>query len=231
MIIKGKIALVTGASRGVGQQIAIGLAKEGCNLILHARKISNLEKTLSLIGEYNVEVFTVEAELNDISQIKSMISVIEDNNKTVDILYNNAAIMTSWSDNVWDVDINDWEQSFKVNLYAMVTLINHFAPKMIANKYGRIINTTSGIEKQPQLAPYSASKAAVDKYTQDLIEKLKGTGVIINTLDPGWLKTDLGGEHADHEVETVRNGAIVPAKFDSDDKYQGLMVRAQEYNK
>ena len=79
---------------------------------------------------------------------------------------------------------------------------------------GRVINLSSGIRDTPHLAPYSVSKAAVDKYTLDLAAELKGTGVIASTLDPGWIKTDMGGNQADNEVETVLPGALVPVLID-----------------
>ncbi len=70
---------------------------------------------------------------------------------------------------------------------------------------------TSAIRDIPQLAPYSVSKAAVDKYTQDLAAELHCSNVLVNTLDPGWLRTDMGGPNADHDVTTVLPGALAPA--------------------
>ena len=77
--------------------------------------------------------------------------------------------------------------------------------------FGRIINLTSGIQNQPDLSPYSVSKAAIDKYTRDIAFELKNDNVLVNYLDPGWLKTDLGGPNAWFTVETVLPGALVPA--------------------
>ena len=71
-------------------------------------------------------------------------------------------------------------------------------PAMVERGFGRIINLSSGIRDIPQLAPYSVSKAAVDKYTSDLAAELRGSNVLVNGLDPGWLKTDLGGPDADY---------------------------------
>lgn len=87
---------------------------------------------------------------------------------------------------------------------------------MIENGFGRVINLTSGIKDLPELAPYGASKWAVNKLTDNLAIKLNDTGVRINTLDPGWLRTDLGGENADHPVEAVLPGALAPALIEDD---------------
>jgi len=87
---------------------------------------------------------------------------------------------------------------------------------MIENGFGRVINVTSGIKDQPELAPYGASKWAVNKLTEDIAAKLVNTGVRINTLDPGWLRTDLGGPNADHPVEATLPGALAPALVEDD---------------
>ena len=128
----------------------------------------------------------------------------------VDILYNNAAIQNDWQ-SVWEISRDTWEATFQVNVHALVAMCNAFAPGMVKRGYGRIINSTSAIKNIPQLAPYSVSKAAVDKYTQDLATELRGTNVLVNALDPGWLRTDMGGPEACHDLATVLPGALVPA--------------------
>jgi NAD(P)-dependent dehydrogenase (short-subunit alcohol dehydrogenase family) len=87
---------------------------------------------------------------------------------------------------------------------------------MIENGFGRVINLSSGIMNQPELAPYGASKWAVNKLTDDIAFKLRNTKVRINTLDPGWLRTDMGGTNAEHPVEAVLPGALAPALIDDD---------------
>jgi NAD(P)-dependent dehydrogenase (short-subunit alcohol dehydrogenase family) len=101
---------------------------------------------------------------------------------------------------------------------------------MVKREWGRVVNLTSGIKETPQLAPYSVSKAAVDKYTKDLASQLKNTNVLVNGLDPGWIKTDLGGQNADHELETVLPGALVPALL-KDKSGGGVIYKAQDYNR
>lgn len=214
--LKGKNALITGSSRGAGQQIALGLAKLGCNVIVHGRTAESCSKTMELLTEFPVSVHSVHGELSDEKQVNELIQQVRELNITIDILYNNAAIMTPYYENFWDHSWEDWTETFKVNVMAMYSLCGAFIPGMIGRGFGRVINLTSGIKDQPELAPYGASKWAVDKLTDDLAIKLKGTGVRINTLDPGWLRTDLGGEHADHPVEAVLPGALAPALIEDD---------------
>jgi 3-oxoacyl-[acyl-carrier protein] reductase len=214
--LHGKRALVTGSSRGVGQQIALGLAQLGANIIVHARKAGNAKSTIEMLKKYPVEVHCVEGDLGNEDDITQITNRIIDQFGGVDILYNNAAIMSSFRENYLKHSKSAWENTFQVNVYAMYNLCAAFIPGMIMRRYGRIINLTSGIKDQPELLPYSASKAAVDKLTQDIAVKLEGTNVKINRLDPGWLKTDMGGQEAHHPVEAVLPGALVPALIDSD---------------
>ncbi len=214
--LKGKNALITGSSRGVGQQLALGLAKLGCNVILHGRSSESCAKTLELLKEFPVSVYCIFGELSDETQVSDLIEQVKDLGINVDILYNNAAIMTPYYKDYWNHSWEEWTATFKVNVMAMYSLCAAFIPGMIERGFGRVINLTSGIKDQPELAPYGASKWAVDKLTDDLAIKLKDTGVRINTLDPGWLRTDLGGENADHPVEAVLPGALAPALVDDD---------------
>lgn len=214
--LKNKNALITGSSRGIGQQIAQALAKLGCNIVVHGRTQQSCTKTLDLLKEYNINVYCVYGELSEESQVSQLIKQVQNLKIRIDILYNNAAIMTPRHDDYWKHSWEEWMLTFKVNVFAMYSLCGAFIPAMIENGYGRVINVTSGIMDQPELAPYGASKWAVNKLTEDIASKLEDTGVRINTLDPGWLQTDLGGKNAEHPVEAVLPGALAPALIEDD---------------
>lgn len=223
-----KNALITGSSRGIGQQIALGLAKLGCNIVVHGRTKESCSKTIELLKKYDVSVYCVYGELSEEVKVNQLIKQVKDLNISIDILYNNAAIMTTFHDEIWNHTWEEWTETFKVNVFAMYSLCGAFIPAMIENGFGRVINLTSGIKHTPQLAPYGASKWAVDKLTDDIACRLENTGVRINTLDPGWLRTDLGGEHADHPVEAVMPGALAPAIIE-DDGANGQFFSAIEH--
>ena len=227
--IKGKNALITGSSRGIGQQIAQGLAKLGCNIIVHGRTKESCTKTLEILKKYKVNTYRVYGELSEESQVNKLITKVKNLNISVDILYNNAAIMTPRHEDYWSHTWGEWMETCKVNVFAMYSLCAAFIPAMIKNGFGRVINLTSGIKDQPELAPYGASKWAVDKLTDDIASKLKNTGVRINTLDPGWIRTELGGKNAEHPVEAVLPGALAPALID-DDGPNGQFFSAIDHN-
>jgi NAD(P)-dependent dehydrogenase (short-subunit alcohol dehydrogenase family) len=226
--LDGKWALVTGSSRGIGQQVAIGLAEHGCNIVVHGRTAEHCTETLKRLEKQSVNCFCVPGELGSPEGEAAVIEAVNAGCPQLDILYNNAAIMSPWKDSIFDIPTNDWHSAFEVNLHAIIRLCNAFIPGMVERVWGRVVNVTSGIKDTPQLSPYSVSKAALDKYTQDMAFELKDSGVIVNTMDPGWLKTDLGGEHADHEVCTVLPGAIVPVLLDEAAE-SGRMYSAQDY--
>jgi 3-oxoacyl-[acyl-carrier protein] reductase len=228
--LQNKWALITGSSRGIGQQIALGLAQEGCNIIVHSRKLENTQSTLNLIKPFQIKTLSVSGELGNVTEETSFMNKIIDEIGHVDILYNNAAIMSVWKDSIFSIDQTEWHKIFEVNFFSMVRICNIFIPIMSQRGWGRVINLSSGIKGTPQLAPYSVSKAAVDKYKKDLSSQLKNTNVLVNALDPGWLKTDLGGKNADFEVATVLPGALVPALLENFSE-SGVIYKAQDYNK
>ena len=225
--IRGKWALVTGASRGIGRQVSLALADQGCNVVLHSRDLSNTAALAAEVASKGVEVRQVEAELASTDDVSAMLKELLLNGPPIDIVYNNAAIMTSYYSEWLSVPADDLRLSFEVNVTALIHICHALIPGMVGRGWGRIINVTSGIADQPELIAYAVSKAAVDKFVYDTVGKLEGTGVLMNLLDPGWLRTDLGGPNAPNSVESVIPGALVPALIN--DGTAGKLFRAQDY--
>lgn len=225
--VTGKYALITGSSRGIGQQIAIGLADLNCNVILHGRTKESCATTAGLLKDKGVRVFVVYGDLSRENQVHDLINQVHDLNVPLDILYNNAAIMTPYRVNHLEHTYQDWTESMNVNVTAPYLLCTAFIPKMVERGFGRIVNVVSGITHEPELAPYAASKAALIKLTDDLASKYKDVAVRINMLDPGWLRTDLGGEFAHNAVEDVMPGALAPALVENDGA-NGQLFKALE---
>ncbi|MBR5444990.1 MAG: SDR family oxidoreductase [Clostridia bacterium] len=225
--VKGKWALVTGASRGIGYLAAKLLAEQGCNLILHSREESHTEKILAEVQALGVEARTAAAELSDLGEVQAMLDAIDAMGVQVDIVLNNAGLQVGYRTEYFDTPVSDYTISFNVNTIAPAMICNHFMPGMVSRGFGRIVNTTSGIRYQPEQAGYSASKAALDKITIDLGSKVEGTDVMINLTDPGWCRTDLGGPHAPCAPESAMPGYVVG--IFADDKKSGRYLGAQSF--
>ncbi|MDA3900254.1 MAG: SDR family NAD(P)-dependent oxidoreductase [Spirochaetes bacterium] len=226
--IENRWALVTGASRGVGFRVAQALASKGAKVILHSRSKSG---TAELLQQLRLKGCTVEQVEGDLKDAKALDSVIEDVKKItdgkLDILYNNAAIMTTYRD-IYTVTVDEYQSSFMVNCVAPAKLCDAFVPGMLERNFGRIVNVTSGISDQPQLMAYSCSKAALDRYVRDMLPTLADSDVLMNLMDPGWLRTDLGGEKAPNDPDSVLPGALVPVLLDQKEG-SGQLYCAQDY--
>lgn len=225
--VKGKWALITGASRGIGYLTALFMADMGCNLVLHSRKPENTEKVLREVKEKGVEAVAVSAELTDLEAVEKMLADIDALGVDIDIVLNNAGLQIAYRTDFFTTPVSDYIESYKINTVAPAMICYHFMPKMIEKGFGRIVNTTSGIRLEPEQAGYSASKAALDKITIDLGSKVQGTDVMINLTDPGWCRTDLGGPNAPNAPESTIPGIVVGAFVD--DKKSGRLLGAQEF--
>lgn len=225
--VKGRWALITGASRGIGYLTAKFMAEQGCNLILHSRKPEHAVKVLEEVTALGVKAYSVSAELSDLDSVKAMLEKIDAKGTLVDIVLNNAGLQIAYRNEYFKTPVSDYTESFKINTIAPAMICYHFMPKMIERGFGRILNTTSGISLDPQQAGYSASKAALDKITIDLGSTVEGTDVIINLTDPGWCRTDLGGPHAPNAPESAIPGIVVGAFVD--DKKSGRYLNASYF--
>lgn len=225
--LKDKWVLITGASRGLGKLSAYFMASLGCNLILHSRDKKHLEQIAEELKEKGIKVLCVQAELNNLVEVKKMLEEIDSFGVNVEIILNNAGLQIAYRTEYFLTPVEDFEVSFNVNTIAPMMICYHFMPKMIKNGFGRIVNTTSGIDKEPQQAGYSASKAALDKVIKDLATTVEGTDVVINLVDPGWCRTDLGGKNAPNAPESALPGIVLGAFVD--DKKSGRIFRAQDY--
>ncbi len=225
--VRGKWALVTGASRGLGRLAALELAKKGCNLIIQSRTLDASQKVCDEAAAFGVEAKAVSCELSDMDAVKKMLGEIDSFGVNVELVLNNAGLQVGYRTEYFSTPVEDYTVSFAINTIAPALICYHFMPKMIENGFGRIVNTTSGIALEPEQAGYSASKAALDKITIDLGHTVNGTDVCINLVDPGWCRTDLGGPNAPNSPESAIPGVIVGAFVD--DKRSGRLFRAQEY--
>ncbi|MDR0482458.1 MAG: SDR family oxidoreductase [Cellulomonadaceae bacterium] len=222
-------AFVTGASRGIGREMARALAAAKVNVAVQAR---TLDATADLVAELTaagVDAFAVAGDLGDSAAVRAMADEVAER-AAIDLLFNNAGIQKPAQGTYWVADAAEYADSFAVNVTAPMILVERFLPGMVDRGFGRITNTSSGIENQPEQGAYAASKGALNKVTHDfaaVLGEASGVDVAMNISDPGWIRTDLGGPHAPNDVTTVVPGMIVggftPVEIN------GCWIGAQEF--
>lgn len=225
--IRGKWALVTGASRGIGKLAALELARRGCNLILQSRSTEHCEGVKKIAQAFGVHANLVAGEFLSPDSISSMLEQIDEMRFDVDIILNNAGVQVAYRNDPLTTPVSDYKVSFMINTIAPMMICYHFLPKMEKKGFGRIVNTTSGIRLEPEQAGYSASKAALDKVTVDLGSKYEGSDIILSLTDPGWCRTDLGGDKAPNPPESAVPGVVVGAFVN--DGHSGRLFSAQDF--
>ena len=225
--LQDKWTLVTGASRGVGYQIASAMAKLGSNIIAHSRSVSHVKELMNKCSAYGVQALPIAAELGNLNEIDAMLSNLEQKYPQIDIVFNNAAISPPFPSGVWSTSGEDYLEIFTVNTIAPVRICQKLIPSMIDRGFGRVTNITSNIQMRPDETAYACSKAALDKFVYELTPNLQDTGVMLTLIDPGWVKTDSGGPDALYEVESVIPGVLLGALLGCD--FNGRRFNAQDY--
>ncbi|MBQ5756291.1 MAG: SDR family oxidoreductase, partial [Erysipelotrichaceae bacterium] len=178
--VKGKWTLITGASRGIGRLSALMMAQQGSDLLLHSRSAAHCEEVLREVQKYGVKTHVLEAELSDPAQVEKLCREIDELGIVPDIILNNAGLLLAYRKDYLNTPPSDYAISFQVNVTAPMQICYHFLPKMQEKGFGRIVNTTSGIDLEPEQAGYSAAKAALNKVTRDLGKYYEGTDVILS---------------------------------------------------
>ncbi|THF65968.1 SDR family NAD(P)-dependent oxidoreductase [Pseudothauera nasutitermitis] len=224
---RGRRALVTGATRGIGRQIAQALAQAGTHLICHGRTEAAAIQACRAVASYGIEALPVAADLADAAATDRLCRWLADLAPPVDILYNNAGISPPCPEGFWKQDGREFASCYAVNAIAPIRICQTLIPGMRERGFGRIVNVSSSIQKRPDEMAYACSKAALDKFVHDLAPTLAGSGVMMSLLDPGWLRTDMGGANAPHAVDSVLPGALLGAVVDGD--VNGRWISAQDY--
>jgi NAD(P)-dependent dehydrogenase (short-subunit alcohol dehydrogenase family) len=187
--LSGKIALVTGTSRGLGQYFARALAKAGADLAITSRDKNSLAAFSGEIHSLGRKAFSAELDVRDHASIQRAVAAIEDHFGKIDILVNNAGcnIRKSALDVTWD----DWNTILDTNLRGSFFVAQAVARGMIQRGYGRIINigSVTSVSGFAGLAPYGASRGGIKQLTMSLADDWGCHGITVNCLAPGWFKT------------------------------------------
>jgi 2-deoxy-D-gluconate 3-dehydrogenase len=216
--LKNKVLLITGASRGIGQAAAIGLAQAGADLAITSRKLSDLEKVAEEIKKTGSKCLPVPAHVGKMEEIDNLVKRVLEEFGRIDILVNNAA--RSFLRSLMDLREDGWDKVFNTNVKAVWLLSRLVARKMMEQKGGRIINiTTVGAEKaELGMAAYGCSKAALKMLTRCMAREWAQFGIQVNAVGPGLTKTDFSKpiwsnpEVAKHVSAAIPMGRLAEAE-------------------
>jgi len=216
----GKVALVTGSSRGIGRQIAFELAREGAFLAIHYNKREEAAKQLSAeIAKLGTECITVKADLSRNEDIQKLVSAVTKDLGSVEILVNNAGI--SKPQKLQDITENDWDEIIELNLKAAFLITQAVLPKMRERKWGRIIYISSvAAQLGGVIGPhYAASKAGLIGLTHSYANILSKEGITVNAIAPALIATEMVTKN-----KNARPDLIPVGRFGTVEEVAGVVV-------
>jgi NAD(P)-dependent dehydrogenase (short-subunit alcohol dehydrogenase family) len=200
-----RLALVTGANRGLGLETARQLLAQGLRVVMSGRDQGALERARRSLGPTAGEATTVAMDVTDPASIAAAHRTILEKAGAVDILVNNAAVLLHEGDDVLSIPADGFRRTFETNLIGAIEACRVFVPAMAERGYGRVVNVSSGagqLARMSTYAPaYSISKTALNAFTRILAATYRERGVLANAVDPGWVRTDMGGPSAPRSVE------------------------------
>jgi len=200
-----KVALVTGANRGIGYETAHQLLQKGFKVILTSRKKEDGEQAVSRLKDYKDQVYFHQLDVTDPGSIEILIEDLNRDFGRLDVLINNAGINYDTWQNELNADMQTVEETLNTNLLGPWRMVQAIVPLMKQNGYGRVVNVSSGAgalnTMKAGTPAYGISKAALNVLTIKLADTLQGTGILVNAVCPGWVRTDMGGSNATRSVE------------------------------
>jgi len=208
-----KIAIVTGGNRGIGLEIATQLMKEGAFVVLGSRDLAKGEKAVSEIKGRKNNVVAYQLDVNDTKSGRRFVELVEKNHGPPSILVNNAGVYPEETTaKVVDTPTSAWRETFETNLFGAVRMCREVVPLMRKLRTGRIVNISSGLGQLHHMGEgspaYRVSKAALNALTKTLSAEVADAGILVNSMSPGWVKTDMGGEQATRSVEEGADTAV-----------------------
>ena len=201
--IRGKVALVTGGNRGIGKAAATELAKEGCDISITGRNEADLAAAEKEFQGYGVRTLAVAADMEKAEEIEKAVKETYETFGRIDILFNNAGHSKPCTP-ISSTD-EDWTSQLNIHLMACVRTCRLIVPKMIEQKWGRIINMSSmyGISPGSGVTDYNAAKAAVINYTKSIAMEYSRHGICATAICPGLIHTEIWDKFADKLAEDL----------------------------
>lgn len=224
--LAGKVAIVTGASRGIGRAIALGFADAGADLAVAARTEGDLDDLVTMIGAKGRKAIAVPTDVTDRSQIEVLIKRTVDELGKIDILVNNAGGTRFMSPAV-ALRPDGWDKAINLNLNSVFHATQLAAQEMLARGGGSIIQMSSvaGILGAQGLSFYSAAKGGVRLMSQAIAKELAGSNVRVNSIAPGWIATDLNEYmHGNEDSSKFITSMIPMARWGEPEEIVGAAI-------
>ncbi|HET7547170.1 MAG TPA: SDR family oxidoreductase [Usitatibacter sp.] len=208
-----RIAIVTGANRGLGLEIARQLMKADVFVVAGCRDKAKCEAALEALRSVGTNADAMPVDVTDTRAVKRFVDQVEKQHGSPSILVNNAGIYPeSTTARVVDTPTSVWRETFETNLFGAVRMCRDVVPLMRKLRFGRIVNISSGLGQIHQMGEgspaYRVSKASLNALTRTLAAEVAGSGILVNSMSPGWVRTDMGGEDAPRSVEEGADTAV-----------------------
>ncbi|MGD8605365.1 MAG: SDR family oxidoreductase [Anaerolineales bacterium] len=226
-----KLALITGANRGLGLETARQLAQLGQHVIMTSRDDHAGRLAMEKLSSQGSEVEYQRLDVEDIASIEAVKKSIEEKYGHLDVLINNAGIYIDRGQPALRVDEDNIKKTFEVNFYGPLRTCQTFIPLMQAGGYGRVVNVSSGMGSLTDMGGgalgYKVSKTALNALTRILAAEVKGDNIKVNAVNPGWVRTDMGGTGASRSLEQGAAGIVWAATLPDDGPTGGFFRDGQ----
>lgn len=200
-----RIAIVTGGNRGIGRQVCRELAAAGLHVLLTARRVAEGDEAASALRAEGLPVTFHYLDVTDATSVRRLTKTVADNYGRADVLVNNAAILMDEDGTAVRTDLAVVRQTMETNFFGALRLCQAFIPLMERHRYGRIVNVSSRMGSLTDMGGrqlgYRASKTALNALTRVLAAEVKGSNILVNSVDPGWVRTGMGGMAAPRSLE------------------------------
>jgi len=209
MAENGRVALVSGGNRGIGLEVCRQLAEGGLTVVLGSRdEERGRQAAEGLPGELAVR----QLDVADAASVERLAASIEKDFGRLDVLVNNAGISNDEGQSGAEADLGRVKEALEANLFGAWRLCEAAIPHMRREGYGRIVNVSTGLAALEDMGGgspgYRISKTSLNALTRILASELRGSGILVNAVNPGWVQTDMGGSNANRTVEEGADGVV-----------------------
>lgn len=208
-----RTAIVTGGNRGIGHEIARQLMKNDIHVVIGCRDAVKCEQAVAALKKQGPNVSGHTLDVVDTHSVRRFVEHVDKHHGAPAILVNNAGVYPeSTQAKVVDTPTSIWRETIEINLFGPVRMCREVVPLMTRLRYGRIVNISSGLGQLQHMGEgspaYRTSKAALNALTRTLAAEVAGSGILVNSMSPGWVRTDMGGDEAPRSVEEGADTAV-----------------------